>query len=256
MTRTVEKALIDAPLYTPLDVSRYLRAPIWLVMGAWRGGFPPHPELFFRWFERGLRHFDMDDALPDVPEFRDRWSFRQLADLYVRFFAIESLLEFARAEMPEDRKAESLHEAAWGILRDRPVPVFLGNASPEKGIAHVLGHCRGRLSDTAMLWLEKRLRLCLGRIDMVGGSPCRLHPFSRVPAEGSLRVVVIDPEIRFGRPTVVGRGTPTDMLLERHQAGDSIADLAEDYGIPEVEVEEAIRYEARPLSPLLPFFIW
>jgi uncharacterized protein (DUF433 family) len=82
----------------------------------------------------------------------------------------------------------------------------------------------------------------------------RLYPFSRVPAEGSPRAIVMDPRIRFGRPTIAGQGVPTDILFERHQAGDSLGVLADDYGIPAAEIEEAIRYEAMPVSPGFPFF--
>ena len=60
------------------------RAPAWLVFCAWQGlGFLKLGSLF-RWFERGSRDFEADGDLPDFPEFRQRWSFRQAADLYVR----------------------------------------------------------------------------------------------------------------------------------------------------------------------------
>jgi uncharacterized protein (DUF433 family) len=121
-------------------------------------------------------------------------------------------------------------------------------------VARLVGAWGGSLTDEERGALEKKLTLCLGRFDTAGGNPERLYPFSRVPVEGSLRVVVMDPAIRFGRPTVAGHGTPTDILFERHQAGDSVADLADDYGLSAQEVEEAIRYEARPTPFLVPFF--
>ena len=102
-------------------------------------------------------------------------------------------------------------------------------------------------------WLEKEgVLLCLGRIESDDGTPVRLYPFSRIPAEGSPRTIVMDPSIRFGRPTIAGRGVPTDNLLERHQAGDSIGELAADYDVPEAEIEEAIRYESMPAAMLFP----
>jgi uncharacterized protein (DUF433 family) len=251
------KNLAEVPLYTPLDVARYLRAPVWLVAGMWRGRFPPHPEMLFHWFDRGFRHFDLDDEAAAFPELRERWSFRQAADLYVLLFAVESLLEMARGGPREGGRGDAFREAArrilWGHL---PVPAFFGNVPPDEGVARVLASCRGPLTEEEVLWLEKRLRLCLGRFDMEDGLPTRLYPFSRVPAEESPRVVVMDPRIRFGRATIAGHGTPTDILLERHQAGDSIAELAEDYGLPPSEVEEAIRFEAKPLFLLFPYVGW
>lgn len=246
MAETAEKKLIDVPLYTPLDVARYLRAPGWLVIWAWRGRVP-HPVM-------GPLFLEADGDLPDFLEIRERWSFRQTADLYVRLFAVETLIGLAR----EDRdRAEVLSQAAWSVFqRDLPGSVFFGTGrSAKDGIGRVVEVCGNRLTEQERIALEKNLLLCLGRFDMAGTDPERLYPFSRVPVAGSPRVVVMDPAIRFGRPTVAGHGTPTDMLFERHQAGDSIAELADDYGLSAQEVEEAIRYEAKPL-PLFPFFCW
>jgi uncharacterized protein (DUF433 family) len=251
-----EQNLVEVPLYTPLDVARYLRAPVWLVLAMWRGRFPFHPEVFIHWCER-FPAFGLDEETSEIPELRERWSFRQLADLYVRLFAVESLLELARGESRQGSRTEALGSAARRLLVSHPpVPVFFGTDPPEDGVARtVQTDCDG-LTEEEKRWLEKRLLLCLGRFDTDAGAPSRLYPFSRVPPAGSPRIVVMDPRIRFGRPTITGHGTPTDMLLERHQAGDSIADLAEDYGLPVAEVEEALRYEAKPLSFVLPFFGW
>jgi uncharacterized protein (DUF433 family) len=256
VAKAAEKNLIDVPLYTPLDVARYLRAPVWLVICAWWGRIPPHPEMFFHWFDRWPHHFGSNGDLSEVSEFQERWSFRQAADLYVRLFAVEALTEMTRSE--EGGRADSLTEAAWGVFRNHLSPplIFRGDGAPEEGIARLVGAFGDRLRDEERRSLEKKLVLCLGRFDLYGNDPSRLYPFSRVPAEGSPRVVVMDPGIRFGRPTVAGHGTPTDVLQERHQAGDSIADLADDFDIPAQEVEESLRYEAKPISLIFPFFCW
>jgi uncharacterized protein (DUF433 family) len=256
VAETAGKSLIDVPLYTPLDVARYLRAPVWLVIAAWRGRVPPHSEMFFPWFERGPRYIGADGDLPDFSEIRERWSFRQTADLYVRLFAVENLMGMAREE---DRgRAEILAEASWGVFRGHlRVPVFFApQGSAGDGVGRLIAACGDRLTDGERGALEKKLLLCLGRFDMDGNDPERLYPFSRVPVEGSPKVVVMDPAIRFGRPTVARHGTPTDMLLERHQAGDSMVDLANDYSLSAQEVEEVIRYEAKPLPLLFPCFYW
>lgn len=147
-----------------------------------------------------------DVVVASAPQ-EDRFSFRQFVEYYGRAFMAQGAAEIDPA-------------AAWKILDGRE-----SLSRPE---------------------LVARLRLCLDRVEMREGVPARLFPFSRVPADGSPRTIVMDPRIRFGRPTVAGRGIPTDVLFERHQAGDSIAELAEDYGLTTAEVEEAIRYEAMP----------
>ncbi|ACV58168.1 MULTISPECIES: DUF433 domain-containing protein [Alicyclobacillus] len=51
-----------------------------------------------------------------------------------------------------------------------------------------------------------------------------------------------------GRPVISRQGIRTDVLWERWEAGDSIADIAKDYGITPAEVETVLRFEARYLK--------
>ena len=59
--------------------------------------------------------------------------------------------------------------------------------------------------------------------------------------------VVIDPRIAFGNPIVDGTGISTAVLAQRYKAGDSIDELADDFGLSRDAVEQAIRYEVIPL---------
>jgi uncharacterized protein (DUF433 family) len=104
--------------------------------------------------------------------------------------------------------------------------------------------------------IRKHLTIRLERVETEKDSPVRVYPPSREPVDSSTRVIVVDPKVRFGRPTLNGSGLPTDIVFERHQAGDSIAELAADYSISRAEVEEAIRYESRPSNPFIPFYGW
>jgi uncharacterized protein (DUF433 family) len=53
--------------------------------------------------------------------------------------------------------------------------------------------------------------------------------------------IVIDPRISFGAPTV--SGTPTWVIVGRRNAGESIEDIAEDFGIKKTEVKKALEFE-------------
>jgi uncharacterized protein (DUF433 family) len=246
---------VDVPLYTPWDVARYLRVPLWTAL-ALVGRGRPDPDWFFHHFWRRFPPFVVADDLPDSAELTERVSFRQLADLYVRAFAVQSLAEWWRAEPRERNRWEVFHETAWRVLEGRwHEPVFFRPVVKE-GVTRVLESFSRALPETDRAWLEKQLTLCLDRVEQKEEEPSRLYPFSRIPAEGCPRLIVMDPRIRFGRPTITGRGVPTDAFFERHQAGDSITELADDYNIPTVEVEEAIRYEARPTILLFPFPGW
>ena len=57
------------------------------------------------------------------------------------------------------------------------------------------------------------------------------------------RFISLDPRVRFGRPVIVGTGIPTEEVAERFRAGDTCSQLAEEYGRPPQEIEEAIRCE-------------
>jgi len=105
-------------------------------------------------------------------------------------------------------------------------------------------------SRQGQLAMRQILSAYLQRIERdARGLPIRLYPFTRVSAgdawlETAPKVVVISPLISFGRPFIAGTGVPTAVVWERYQAGDSIAQLADDYHMDIRAVEEAIRYEA------------
>jgi uncharacterized protein (DUF433 family) len=105
-------------------------------------------------------------------------------------------------------------------------------------------HMYRRAPDEDRAQVLKLIALHQARVDLTNDAPVRFYPFSRDPAPDAPRTVVIDPEVRFGRPTV--KGAPTDVLVERWRAGDNSADFADDYGLTTDEVDEALRYEAAP----------
>ena len=64
----------------------------------------------------------------------------------------------------------------------------------------------------------------------------------------ALKAVEIDPRLSFGRPVLVGTGIPTAVIAERYKAGETIAELAEDYHRTSTEIEEALRCELKRTS--------
>lgn len=56
-------------------------------------------------------------------------------------------------------------------------------------------------------------------------------------------LILIDPKIGFGRPVLIGKAIRTATIANRFDAGESVSDLATDYGLTTPEIEEAIRYE-------------
>lgn len=57
--------------------------------------------------------------------------------------------------------------------------------------------------------------------------------------------VVVDPKIAFGLPLVVRGGARVEDLVDRFQAGDSLEEIAADFGVPHDQVEDVIRVATR-----------
>lgn len=75
------------------------------------------------------------------------------------------------------------------------------------------------------------------------GAPFRFFPLTRDEVVGAPKVVVVDPRFSFGRAMTENRGIGTNTIACRFHAGESVLDLADDYGLAAEEIEEAIRYE-------------
>ena len=66
----------------------------------------------------------------------------------------------------------------------------------------------------------------------------------RLPTYANANVVV-DPKVAFGLPLVVQGGARVEDLVDRFQAGDSVADISADFGVPAGQVEDVIRVATR-----------
>jgi uncharacterized protein (DUF433 family) len=53
--------------------------------------------------------------------------------------------------------------------------------------------------------------------------------------------VVVDPKVAFGLPLVIDGGARVEDLVDRFQAGDSVAEIASDFRVPPGQVEDVIR---------------
>lgn len=101
------------------------------------------------------------------------------------------------------------------------------------------------VSREGQLEIEPVIRSFLRRIKRdPSGIPIKLYLFTRKSLSTEEPAPVeIDPRVAFGRPVLIGRGVPTAVLADRFKAGDSLADLAEDYDTSTENIEEAIRCE-------------
>jgi len=93
------------------------------------------------------------------------------------------------------------------------------------------------------------VRAHLQRIERDLTGIVRLYPLTRKrPVLASQlveepRIVTIDPQVAFGRPSIRGSRVPTVEIAERFKAGESLHDLSVDFRRPIEEIEEAVRIE-------------
>lgn len=102
------------------------------------------------------------------------------------------------------------------------------------------------VSQDGQLAMRELLESHLQRIEHdEAGLAIRLYPFTRPDHAQQPRLVVIDPRMSFGRPVIAGTGIATTIIAERYVAGESMVELAKDYGRELSEIEEAVRCELR-----------
>lgn len=99
------------------------------------------------------------------------------------------------------------------------------------------------LSASGQLAMRRMLEAHLDRV--VWGdlrSAVRLYPFVLAEVRDT-KPILIDPAISFGRPVVGKAFVSTRSILERIDAGESVADVAHDYELTTEAIEEAVLFE-------------
>jgi uncharacterized protein (DUF433 family) len=100
------------------------------------------------------------------------------------------------------------------------------------------------VSRAGQLAMREVLDAHLKRIERdASGVAVRLYLFTRNQGFDQPKVVCIDPYVSFGRPVLAGTGIPTMVIANRCKAGETVDQLAADYGRSRLEIEDAIRCE-------------
>jgi uncharacterized protein (DUF433 family) len=232
------RQVLEIPLYSVFEASRYLQMPE-NTLRAWVGGrtYPLR--------SGGSRRSEPVIELADPKT--SRLSFTNLTEAHV----LDALRRQYHVELPQVRRAvrylrehfRTQHPLVHHQILTDGKHLFVEAA----GLKDVINASRhGQLAMRDLIGLH------LQRVDWDNdGFVARLYPFTRsrrTPAEeaGQPRVVTMDPRIEFGRPVLKSSAVPTAVIADRYKAGESIADLAEDYGEDPLNIEEAVRCELQP----------
>ena len=217
------------PCYSFPEAAHYLRIPVTTLRSWVRGRKYPTSE--------GDQFFQPVIELPD--DSQNLLSFINLVEIHVldaircdhriSLHKVRVAIDFIKEELASD------HPLAYHKLETDGLDLFVEEYGQLINV-----------SQAGQLVLRKLLQAHLRRIDRdSAGYALRLYPFTRKRLQliEEPKAIVIDPRISFGRPVLAGTGIPTAIIAERYKAREAIGALADDYGRPTLEIEEAIRCE-------------
>jgi uncharacterized protein (DUF433 family) len=149
-------------------------------------------------------------------------------DHHVELKQVRRAIEFLRKKFP------SAHPLADNQFQTNGIDLFV-----EK-YGHLLN-----ISQDGQIAMKEVIQQYLKLVERdASGVPFKLHLPRRADAPEPLAAVVIDPERGYGRPVLDGRGIRTEVVIERFEAGESIASLADDYGLSVPVIEDILRSQS------------
>lgn len=168
-------------------------------------------------------------------------SFNNLCELHM----LVAIRRHYRVSMPSVRSSLSYVRKVLQTPRPLLAGDFLTN-----GVHLFIGHAGGLLNTSreGQASLSSDFQRELQRVERdKHGSPVRLFPTTRglAAALDSPRSVVVDPKLSFGRPVLARAGVATAVIQDRFLAGDSPREMAQDCGVDEPDIWEALRFEQR-----------
>lgn len=215
----------DLPLYTIADAARILRVSP-ATLRSWTLGRAYSTREGARHWEALVRIADRDGH---------RLSFTNLVELHVL-----SVLRGKRV------RVERIRSATRFIRKEMGTEHPLADVDTHTDTVDLYVEFFGQLVNASQgqATLRPVVERYLQRIDRdVNGLARRLFPSTRHGEAFGPRLVVIDPERRFGRPLLAGTTIETSAIAQRFKAGESADELALDFGIDREAVEEAVRFE-------------
>lgn len=223
----------ELPRYSVEEASRYVDMPKTTVHN-WVSGRQYPSSAGPQYWANLIQRPDPEDT---------RLSFSNLIEVYVlnalrkqyrvKMREVRTALEYTQDELEVDRVLLSPH------LRATEGNVFLEHLGSLINI--------GKGGQEAF---PEILQAYLERIEWnLQGVPRRMFPLTRDDYHSAPKFVAIDPTVAFGRPVLERKAIKTSTIAERFfLAGQSMSEIAEDFDLKAIEVEEAIRYEGHPLA--------
>jgi uncharacterized protein (DUF433 family) len=162
----------------------------------------------------------------------------------VEAFVLSAIRREHEVSMQRARKALGFVQRDLGVKRPLVTTEFKTD-----GVDLFVEHYGSLLNASQggnQILLKQALDGYLERIDWdASGLAARLFPLARSERLEQPRAIVIDPNLGFGRPVLAGTGIRTEIVIGRYLAGESVGELARDYGVKLELIEDAVRLESR-----------
>jgi uncharacterized protein (DUF433 family) len=219
------------PAYTLADVARYVGASDQTLRAWFRG----RSQITSK--SGGLRRAEVKPILPTDAGPREPLSFLDLIEAHM-LFSLRNAYKFPMHKVREAAEYVASLQGSLTLLAHKDFihdekNLFLGQDSTLLSLTE-----RGQMADRGILsqGLKQVEYGSDGYADEffpnnIGGKP--QHAF------------VVNPHFNFGRLSVARLRVGADAMAERINAGEKIADIAEDYGATEGEIVEAIKWHVR-----------
>lgn len=222
----------EIPVYTYRDAARCLNVPA-STLKAWVAGQSNFASVLLAGHQQQLSFFNLVE-LWVIYDLRHRFHF-SLQEL-------RKLFKYLKSEFPDLR--HPIAEADLSVL------------SAEYEVGHVRKPGRAKLyarsAESPLLSVSRSQTafetVLSGLLTRVEKTPdagiAKLYPFiTKDRREDAPKTVAVDPLVAFGKPVINGTGIPTAAVFQLFNAGNLIAEIAEEYDRPTSEIEDAIRYE-------------
>jgi uncharacterized protein (DUF433 family) len=216
----------NEPAYGPAEAARYLRLPA-ATLRTW---------LIGRDYPRGQTRATFHPLIKPAGKKPLLLSFYNLIEAHV----LRALRTEHGVAIAELRKAIAYAEKKLDIERlllNKELRTHAGEVFLDRYVELI------SLSASGQLAMRKLFEDHLQRVEWDEWQfPVRLYPFTNVTQSSNERAIAIDPKIAFGRPIVRRAGISTAAIVDRIDAGESVAALAEDYDLTVDEIEQAVVY--------------
>jgi uncharacterized protein (DUF433 family) len=209
----------EHPRYSVEDAARYLRIPL-STMRAWVSGYHRRSRAtsIIRHFEPIILPADKKRNLLSFYNLAEAHVLRSTRDRNVPLANVRRAIEFMRQSF------ETRHPLISHDFETSGKEVFLQH----------LGHTINASKHGQMV-MRDVLDRYLKKIDRdENGMPTQFSPINSSH-------IAINPRLSSGNPVLRGTGIMVSILASRKESGESIPELAQDFGLPTFDIEQAIK---------------